>query len=272
MMKSDPLASLLHITDIGYYPHAAHHYRVRNEPIDEYVFIYCIDGAGWYETDGRKRDVETNQYFILPAGKKHVYGSNSDRPWTIYWIHFGGPLAVHYAGFASEPQTITPSANSRINHRINLFEEIFTTLQSSLTIESLRYAMSTFHHYLASLLYIKEYRNAGNERVGSDIVEHTIHFLGENIERHLSIKEIADFTGFSSTYISALFKERTGYSILNYFNVMKIRKACELLDTTAIKVNQLSFKLGFDDPFYFSRLFSKIMGMSPKGYRERLKA
>lgn len=69
-----------------------------------------------------------------------------------------------------------------------------------------------------------------------------------------------------------MFKKRTGYSPLTYFNLMKIRKACELLDTTSMKLNQISFKIGFDDQFYFSRLFTKIMGMSPKAYRAQQKA
>ena len=64
-----------------------------------------------------------------------------------------------------------------------------------------------------------------------------------------------------------MFKKRTGYSPLTYFNLLKIRKACELINTTDMKLTQISFKLGFDDQFYFSRLFSKIMGMSPRAYR-----
>ena len=46
-LEEDPLTSMLHITDIGYYPKAKHHFRERKEPINQYVFIYCIDGAGW---------------------------------------------------------------------------------------------------------------------------------------------------------------------------------------------------------------------------------
>ena len=48
MIEEDPLLAALHITDIGYYPKAEHHFRERNQPINQYVFIYCIDGAGWY--------------------------------------------------------------------------------------------------------------------------------------------------------------------------------------------------------------------------------
>ena len=83
IMEKDPLDSVLHITDIGYYPKARFHFRERKEPIDEYVFIYCVDGIGWFRLNGQRYDVRTNQYFILPAGIPHAYGSDESVPWTI---------------------------------------------------------------------------------------------------------------------------------------------------------------------------------------------
>ena len=70
-MEEDPLTSMLHITDIGYYPKAKHHFRERKEPINQYVFIYCIDGAGSYRIGDQEYTVSANQYFILPAGVPH---------------------------------------------------------------------------------------------------------------------------------------------------------------------------------------------------------
>lgn len=77
-MEEDPISSILHITDIGYYPKAWHHFRERQEPITQFVFIYCIEGSGWYRTEGEEFQVTANQYFILPAGKPHAYGANVD--------------------------------------------------------------------------------------------------------------------------------------------------------------------------------------------------
>ena len=52
-MEKDALSSILHITDIGYYPKALHHFRERKEPICQFVFIYCIEGAGWFRCGDR---------------------------------------------------------------------------------------------------------------------------------------------------------------------------------------------------------------------------
>ena len=66
-MEEDPLTSMLHITDIGYYPKAKHHFRERKEPINQYVFIYCIDGAGWYRIGEQEYTVSANILFFRLA-------------------------------------------------------------------------------------------------------------------------------------------------------------------------------------------------------------
>ena len=162
MMGNDPLVSMLHITDIGYYPKARHHFRERKTPIDQYVLIYCLDGAGRYRIGSREFQVSANQYFILPAGIPHLYAADDNDPWTIYWIHFKGPLAPYYAEGATKPLDILPEKHSRINNRLNIFEEIFNTLKSGYSNENLRYVSSLFHYYLGSLRYIQQYRNASS--------------------------------------------------------------------------------------------------------------
>jgi len=271
MMAADPVAAMLHITDIGYYPKALHHYRRREEPIDQHVLIYCTDGRGWYETDGSRHFVGPDQWFMLPAGIPHAYGSDDSDPWTIYWVHFRGSKASLFLPADPSPHDIAPRQNSRIAHRLELFDEIMATLDDSFGIENIRYASAAFHYFLESIRYLRLYRQAGRGSDDSDIVASTIHFIEENIERHLSLREIADYAGFSASYLSALFKRRAGYSPLTYLNIMKIRRACVLLDTTTMKINQISSKLGFNDQLYFSRLFSKIMEMSPSDYRSRPK-
>ena len=105
----------------------------------------------------------------------------------------------------------------------------------------------------------------------TNLVEMGIHYMRENLEKQLNIQELAARLGFSASYFSASFRKQTGHSPLTYFNLLKIQQACQLLDTTDMKINQISYKMGFDDSFYFSRLFTKMMGMSPKEYRGKKK-
>lgn len=271
-MENDPFSSILHITDIGYYPKAWHHFRERSEPISQFVFIYCIEGKGWYRTGEQEYAVTANQYFILPAGTAHAYGADEHDPWTIYWIHFKGKLAAHFARQSLRPVEIKPGLHSRISNRIDLFEEIFRTLEMGYSHENLLYACSIFYHYLGTLRYLQQYRDAARlETEKNDVVTAAIHFMRENIEKKLTLQEIAGHTGYSPSHFSVLFGKRTGYAPLAYFNLLKIQQACQLLDFTDMKINQVCFKIGIEDSYYFSRLFSKIMGMSPQAYKKMKK-
>lgn len=269
MAVGDPLLQSLHITAMGYYPRAENHYRSRKKPISDFVLIYCVDGEGWFEIAGKHYEVSSNSFFILPAETPHSYGASSRNPWTIYWVHFQGALAPAYADLPKVITKILPTPTSRIRERNALFEEIFSRLDRGLTPDSIRYASALFIHYLATLRYLPEYRGAIGNGGQENVIDGIIHFLEENLEKTLSLKQISDYAGMSSSYLSALFKKHTGKAPLTYFNHLKIRHACRMLTDTDMKMNLICHKIGISDPYYFSRLFSKVIGMSPSEYRRR---
>ena len=281
MEENDTSVSSLYITDIGHYPLAEHHHRNRPEAINQYVLIYCVDGSGWYSLKGKKYQVRKNQYFILPAGYPHEYGATDGDEWSIYWVHFQGAHASVYAEGAQEPQEVRIAINSRINERNNIFEEILSTLHFGNDIEDLRYASSLLHYYLASLRYLRQYRNTArfldddhsqtlpNDSKRINVIEAAIHYMQENIEHPIYLQDILHYVGYSSTRFSTLFKRQTGYSPISYFNYLKMKYACHMLTTTDLHINQICYKVGLEDSLYFSRLFSKIIGMSPSEYRKK---
>ncbi len=266
----DPLLTALNITDIGYYPEASHHYIDRPQGIKQYVFIYCVNGAGQYRVGDNSYQVKANQYFILPAGQPHRYAASEFDPWTIYWIHFGGSLAPYYAAESVSPKDIRPEMSSRISTRTYIFEEIFQTLSQGYESARLHYASCLFHYYLGTLRYIDQFRSLGKETEGEEndrVISAAVHFMRENIEKRLSLKQMADFVGYSTSHFSHIFQSKMHQSPGTFFNQLKVDEAAVLLTTTQMKINQICFKVGFDDPYYFSRLFTKVKGMSPVKYR-----
>ena len=274
MEHNDILTSSLYVTDIGYYPHASHHYRTREQGIEEHVLIYCVDGAGWYRVGGREYQVEEGQFFVLPAHRPHAYGAaKGDKAWTIYWLHFSGTQAPVYAEGALEPQSIRTATNSRISDRNNIFEEIMQTLQGGYSLEHLRYASALLHHYLASMRYLELYRSQADEKGNYvDPVSAAIHYMRENIEHHVTVDDVLRYVGYSQSHFTSLFKQSTGYSPINYFNQLKVQAACRYLDETNMRVNQICHKVGIEDSYYFSRLFTRVMGLSPTEYRSRTRS
>lgn len=265
-MEKDPLLSSLYITDIGYYPRAAHHYRERRKPLGQYVLIYCVDGEGICRVGEQVHRMSGNQYVVLPADLPHAYQADEANPWTIYWIHFKGTDAHEYARGVDVPVSIVPGKHSRIDRRIDLFEEMFLTLKLGFTQDNLRYVGAAFRYFLTTLSCCTAYRNAV-ATADEEGIRSILHYMEENIGRRLALAELADYAGYSVSYFSTLFAEIVGQAPLTYFNQLKVQRACELLDFTDMRINQICYKVGIDDPYYFSRLFSRTMGVSPKTYR-----
>jgi AraC-like DNA-binding protein len=101
-------------------------------------------------------------------------------------------------------------------------------------------------------------------------IRHAIDYMNKNLNLKLTLQQISSEAGYSPTYFTTLFKEETGYSPLSYFSHLKILKATEFLDHTKHKIKQISFSLGYADPYYFTKDFTKRMGLSPRQYRNRV--
>ena len=267
MAEHDELASSLFVTDIGYYPNATNHYRERKKAIDQYVLIYCVDGSGWYQLNDKVYQVGKNQFFILPAGQPHIYGATEW--WTIYWVHFRGEHASIFAEGMQTPKDINVTLNSRISDRIGIFEEIISTLQAGEGLEDLRYASSLLYHFLASMRYLGQFRRSKTLNLNNqNVVDAAVHYMQENIGNRIKLADVIHYVGYSQSHFSKLFLQQTGQSPLAYFNYLKIDYACKLLRETDMKINQICYKIGIEDSYYFSRLFSKVKGLSPSEYRK----
>lgn len=272
--KTD-MGSLLYITDIGYYPKASFHFRKRKkEEVSQYILIYCIEGEGWFELENQTQKVTANQVFVLPKEKAHSYGSNKKNPWTIYWCHFDGEKARFFAEGLQKPLHIIAEKDSRIDDRFKIFEEIFSTLKKGFSKENLDFSITAFFYFLGSLKYLGTFRASNSvnfENQQLDRIDDAIHYMRENVRKRITLKEIADYVGYSTSHFSAKFQNKTGYSPLNYHIHLKIQEACHYLDFSDLKINQISMLIGFDDPFYFTRIFGKTMGSSPSDYRKKKK-
>ncbi len=270
LMEDSPLSGDLYLYSMGYFSRALHHYINRPNGCDEYLFIYCKEGKGWITLYGECKALEANQFIILPRNIPHAYGADKITPWTIYWIHFRGTKAPVFSSRFDQPVSVIPSAQSRIEERLDLFEEIFSILNENTALEHLHYANLCFGHFLGSFLFLEVFRkNRRKKEYAENIIKRSIHYMNDNIESQLRIADFAQFCGYSESYFYRKFIKETGHSPMDYFIRLKIRKACKLLIQTDMKINQISYKLGFRESQYFSRIFSQVVGLSASEFRKQ---
>jgi len=268
LVKDNPLIADLYITDIGYYPQARHHFRERPSGSAQFILIYCVEGKGEIRLKETTHAVASDHFFIIPAGMAHAYRSDEKNPWSVYWIHFLGNKSGIYSRFACQPIPIERSKTSRISDRVDLFSEIFRNLDRGFSIEALEYINLCLPHLLASFTHLNQFRLI-KESGEKDPVTQSINFMLEHLNKKLMLEEIAAETGLSASHYSRLFLNRTGHSPIDYFIQLKIQRACRLVDNPGWMIADVAREMGFDDQFYFSRVFRKVMGMSPVEYRKR---
>jgi len=265
--ERDPVMCQLYITDIGYYPNAQHHYRKRPRGTGEHVVIYCTGGKGICSIGKQTYSIEPGALILLPANQPHEYRADESLPWTIYWAHFKGHNSGNFINMMLRQFGANAALLSYGEERIRLFEKIYSILENGYSIHNLCYAGLSLQYFLTSCCFNKdEADRSGIGEMGR--VEGCIRYMRENLHRTLSLQEIAAAVNRSVSHIAALFKKGTGFAPIAYFNQLKAQKACQYLLYTDLRISEVAAKLGLEDPYYFSRLFTKIIGVSPLKYRK----
>ena len=98
-------------------------------------------------------------------------------------------------------------------------------------------------------------------------IERSIAYMTRQLERRLRVAGLAAQAGISPSHYFALFKRHTGLTPIDFFIHLKMRRACELLDETSLNVKEVAAALGYDDQFYFSRVFKSAVRFAPTEYR-----
>ncbi|MDQ5929228.1 MAG: hypothetical protein QG594_1006 [Bacteroidota bacterium] len=250
---------------IGYFPNAKHHNRSRKNGINEYILLYCLAGEGWIKCSEKTIKLTPNTGFIIPKNTAHKYGSSLKEAWSIYWVHFEGTYAqTFYERFsASGNESVKIAYDESL---IKLLNEMIALLESDFTNEKVELT----HFKLIAFLSSLSYSNALNNTI-ADAVSLSINYMKTHLNQLLSIEILANQACYSISRYSELFKQKTGYAPIQFFIRLKIQKSCEYLYFTNLTIKEICKEVGFEDPYYFSRMFKKQLGLSPSAYRKNRK-
>ncbi len=265
-LKKHPIGELLYITDIGYFPRAKEHFRTRPKGAGQYILIFCIEGQGDIIIDEQKVSLSTNQFCLIPEKTSHSYASSKHNPWSIYWVHFQGTKVNEVCKQIPLYGDVLLRESTKAG-RETLFNEFFDILNKGVTLDRMLYIGMCFWSLLSSFAYASLYTDMRAAEV--NLVNTMTDFLKENIDKILKLEDLVAHAGCSSTHLYTLFKKETGHSPINFFILLKMQEACRYLSFSNQSIKEISFALGYDDQYYFSRLFKKIIGISPRNYRKK---
>lgn len=101
----------------------------------------------------------------------------------------------------------------------------------------------------------------------SKTVKDSIAYISDNLKEPITLEQLAGHVHVNPSYLSRTFKKETGHTITDFINLKRIERAKELLLDKSILTYEIAEQVGFNDPAYFSAIFKKYVGMSPKDFR-----
>lgn len=108
-------------------------------------------------------------------------------------------------------------------------------------------------------------------RAYSKTIQRVINYVDFHLTDPLSLQLLADVATVNASYLSTQFKKETGQNLTDHINHKRIQKAIFLLNTTELPIHMIAEKVGILDENYFSRLFRKVQGKSPREYRKAIR-
>lgn len=267
--KVDPLTQDLYLCEVSEWSMGKRSIWEPEHISDNYFLIYCTEGNSKLIIANDEVLLHQNQFCIIPPGFHFKLKIGKTEPTIFFMCQFNGTKSRILEQEFTVVRDLVPSINNRVANRRMLFDEVFNNLLRGYHNANIHYVNFTFSHLLATFVFASR-TSEDIETEENPMIQKTIRFMEQNIDKKLSLRDIANEVGYSITYLSTLFRKQTNYSPLSYFSHLKITKSCEYLDQTSLKVKEIAFLLGYSDPYYFSKDFQKKMGISPRSYRKRI--
>lgn len=257
-----PLVKRMYLTDVGFFPHAKHHYRERKDGIEEYIYLYCTQGEGTIWIGDTKINLKAHQAVCIPPFKSHRYYACQENPWSILWVHFKGEDTSLYP--LDSCNLVCFESDFATNRMLFLFDLLFRVLDANYTQGNFVYIAQVLQLILTET-YFREKKNTTEEQ--NKYVTHIIRYFYDHLNSNLTLDTLSTEFELSKSYINAIFQKHTQHTPIEFFLNLKMKEACNRLRASNIPIYQIAKDLGYDDPYYFSRLFKRVIGTSPKNYR-----
>jgi len=239
----------------------------RGRVLDEYQLHYISRGKGIFETDpSGRREVDVGDFFLLFPGVRHRYRPDRETGWNEYWVGFKGPLADNLLenGFFTPAQPVIRAWMERRAHE--LFSEILTQLRTEPA--GFMPVISSLTTLLLARVHATSLAENTDSRVDR-VIRQAKFALRERLAESVDMSKIAEDLGVSYSWLRRNFREVTGLPPYQYHLQLRLGHAMDMLSGSDCTVKEAANQSGFEDEHYFSRLFKKKTGQSPRNWQKQ---
>lgn len=258
--------ALLHLQEVGSLQAIHPHTSTRTNLVSFLCFI-VLSGAGTLSYEGQTYQLHSGDCVFIDCRKAYSH-STSDDLWSLQWCHFYAPsLPAVYEKYkerggrpVSHPDDLTPFTS--------LLADLYDLASSSDYIRDMR-----INEKLGTLLTLLMEQSWHPESVTVSRKRLELSAVKDNLDEHytdkISLDDLADRFFINKFYLSKIFKATYGTTVNNYLIAKRITRAKQLLRFTDMTVDEVGDAVGIVDANYFSRMFRKVEGISPREYRKQ---
>ncbi|MFI1412797.1 helix-turn-helix domain-containing protein [Streptomyces sp. NPDC020707] len=229
--------------------------------LDHHVAVVVSTGRGWFRTpDGRRTTVTAPALLWLTPGVPHHYGPDPDTGWDEAFVDFTGPTADTYTELGYiEPHRPVVALSDAGAARATVGRIVRAARRGNPLLEV--ETSAAVHELLVTLRRARADTAPDGEQV--------LQALARDACKPLTVADHATRHGMTPAELRTAVRRGAGCSPKDYLLGVRLGRAKELLVATELPVAAVARRVGYDDPAYFSRLFTRRVGMAPVRFREQ---
>ena len=258
--------SLLHLQEVGSLQAVQPHTSTRTNLVSFLCFV-VLSGTGELKYDGEEYELTAGDGVFIDCRKAYSH-STSDNLWALQWCHFYAPsLPAVYEKYKERGgRPVFHPAD--IASFISILTELYNLASASDYIRDMRIneKLGVLLTLLMEQSWHPESVTISRKRLELATVK---EYLDEHYTKKIELDDLEERFFINKFYLSKIFKETYGTTINNYLISKRITRAKQLLRFTDLTVDEIGAAVGMADANYFSRMFRKVEGSSPREYRKQ---
>jgi AraC-like DNA-binding protein len=232
--------------------------------LPEFQIVYISAGEGVFTSGDQTYNVNPGSVLLILPGLKHSYHPLLETGWHEYWVGFKG---AYFLGLIKEGHFSPYQVFFQIGLHdsiLSLFNLIIDEVQAQRPLYQIK-ACAAILSLIAEVLT----KDRRKEQLNSyqKTVEKAKYLMESNVFSAIDLSSISDQLGISTSRLNEIFKTYTSMTPYQYYIQIKIYKAESLLEQQDLSVKEVAHKIGFEDQYYFSRLFKNKTGVSPSEWK-----
>lgn len=242
-------------------------YLINRKNARIWVVEYVLSGSGTVRVSsepGREFYPQADDVYLLPEGKDHYYFADAEEPWEKIFVNFSGPVADGLVDAYDLSGKILYRGMTQLKEE---FLQIFDMMMDEELTD--RYVLEQVEISVHRILRILGQQRK-NEQQQSDEMKQVRRYLDEHVGQIVTIQELTELIYRSPDYLIKHFKKEIGMTPYQYLMKKKMTVAERLLRDTMLPVKEVAERLGYEDAHYFSGLFKKEKGVSPRQFRKNM--